>query len=400
MPIQTIVILDHHQSNDQRISRHMQFCIKSGYDITRINFTIQENKKKGETISSSNTKQIPIFLPLKQGIARYIWYNVSFFYPYYIIKTINILKSKFKKSPEPIILHIHDPIFLLYGIIMKIIFPNKIILIYDRHEYYEKMRGIGSLCERISQIFINGIILINNGQISGMKKFFPSVMFFTIVPNYPLIVKNESINIIQKIEQLCKTGQINMTYIGSLSTKVDRDIYGLLEISSVLLEKYPNIHFTIGGSTNDRELLTAFLKMEQNFPDRFNYCGFLEREEVIRITREAHLGFFLLHPHTNYWVPCSPNKLFDYLAYGVIPIIRAPIENMEELKTCSEIYNYKISNREIALDIEKLINNIPLICTMIQKVYDASELYTFESVETQYSTLYKETIENYLSTVN
>ncbi len=48
MPIQTIVILDHHQSNDQRISRHMQFCIKSGYDITRINFTIQENKKKGK----------------------------------------------------------------------------------------------------------------------------------------------------------------------------------------------------------------------------------------------------------------------------------------------------------------------------------------------------------------
>ncbi|MGV8108382.1 hypothetical protein [Methanospirillum sp.] len=173
---------------------------------------------------------------------------------------------------------------------------------------------------------------------------------------------------------------------------MDRDIYGMMDICSALLKKFQEVHVTIGGSTSEKDLLEKFDILTKMYPGRFFYAGYLNRNEVIQFTCDAHFGFFLIDVNSPYWVSCSPNKIFDYLLYGVAPIIRANIEEKENLKKCSLLYDQNDSKEKIIQDIGYFIENREQLQKFMKEAKKISQLYSFESVEERYSLLYQSVI--------
>jgi ATP:corrinoid adenosyltransferase len=385
-----IIVLDHHHENDQRIIRHIDFCKKNQIPVERIRFNLHHRnpEMKINKIKDNNSLHSPIIF--KGGIFNYILVYLSMiFSPWIWYSLIKIIQKIVQKKGDQFIFHIHDPFLLIFGSILKIFKYNSSYIVYDRHEYYEEMRGIGKYCETFARNFIDGIVLVTDNQIQSTKIQIPDINHIVVVPNYPNIDNQYADRIQEKISTILHSDRIHFIYIGSLSTKVDRDIYGMMDICSALLKKFQEVYVTIGGSTSEKDLLERFDILTKMYPGRFFYTGYLNRNEVIQFTCDAHFGFFLIDVNSPYWVSCSPNKIFDYLLYGVVPIIRANIEEKENLKKCSLLYDQTDSMEKIIQDVVNFIENRQLIQTFMKESKKLSQLYSFESVEERYSLLYQ-----------
>ncbi|NLW76459.1 MAG: glycosyltransferase family 4 protein [Methanomicrobiales archaeon] len=254
------------------------------------------------------------------------------------------------------------------------------------------MRGIGKYCEKVARNFIDGIVLVTDNQIQSTKIQIPDINHIVVVPNYPNIDNQYADRIQEKISTILHSDRIHFIYIGSLSTKVDRDIYGMIDICSALLNKFQEVYVTIGGSTSEKDLLERFDILTKMYPGRFFYTGYLNRNEVIQYTCDAHFGFLLLDPNTKYLAVRSPNKVYDNLMYGVVPIIRANIGEKENLKRCSLLYDQTNGIEKIIQDIGYFIENREKLQNYLKEAKKLSQLYSFESVEERYSLLYRAVI--------
>jgi hypothetical protein len=388
-----IIVLDHHLENDQRIIRHIDYCKKKRIPIHRVRINLHNYLTNRESVDNEQYSSVDPPLKLKGGVINYIIvYIFLLFSPsiyYQIYKKIRTITGSGK---EGIIFHIHDPFLLIYGVVFKILLFKSSYIVFDRHEYYEKMRGLGKYCEKLTRFFIDGVILVTDNQINSTKSQIYNGINYIIIPNYPNFDHNHDGTIREKIGSVLKTEQIHLVYIGSLSTKVDRDIFGLLRIYESLLEKYPEIYSTVGGSTSEPAILTLFDSLTVRFPGRFQYTGYLSRDDVIKHILNAHLGFFLIDDTSPYWVSCNPNKVFDYLMYGVIPVIRANIDEHDTIKKCSLIFDRKDTYEKIIHDISYLVENRESLKALMEETRSCSAFFSFESVEDRYMDLYNEVL--------
>ncbi len=283
----------------------------------------------------------------------------------------------------------HDPFLLVFGVTLKLFKYKSSIIVYDRHEYFEEMRGIGKFCERFLQNFVDGVVLVTNSQIHSTRRQMADVHHYVIVPNYPVSDQTSNGIITRKIADIIDAKRIHFVYIGSLSTKVDRDIDGILNICSALLDKYPQVHVTIGGSSSDTDLIEKFDSLTGKYSGRFLYAGYLNRDEVVQYTSKAHFGFLLLNPQSQYWAPRSPNKIFDYLMYGVIPVIRADIDGHENLQDRCMIFGRYDPDSAIISAIGNLIDDRKKLQEYLTNVFISRHQYSFESVGDRYLELYR-----------
>lgn len=385
-----IIVLDHHPENDQRIIRHIDFCKKNQIPVERIRFNLHQKtpEMKIDKIKNNISLQSPIMF--KGGIFNYIQvYLSTLFSPWIWYNLFKIIRRLVQSEGKLVIFHVHDPFLLIFGAVLKFFRYHSSLIVYDRHEYYEEMRGIGKYSEKFTRFFIDGIVLVTDNQIHSTKTQVPGLNHIVVVPNYPNIDNRFADRIHEKISTVLHSDRINFTYIGSLSTKVDRDIYGMMNICSALLKKFPEVHVTIGGSTSEKDLLERFDILTKMYPGRFFYAGYLNRNEVIQYTCDAHFGFLLLDPNTKYLAVRSPNKVYDNLMYGVVPIIRANIGEKENLKRCSLLYDQTNGIEKIIQDIGYFIENREKLQNYLKEAKKLSQLYSFESVEERYSLLYQ-----------
>jgi hypothetical protein len=384
-----IIVLDHHLKNDQRINRHIEYCKKKQIPVDRIRLILHHKAPGHETEKAGNEHQLKSPIMFKGGTFNYALVHLStFLSPWVWYNLLKFVRKIVQIEGSHIIFHVHDPFLLIFGVVLKVFRYNSSYIIYDRHEYYEEMRGIGKYCEKLSGSFIDGVVLVTDSQVQSTKKQLPGVDHMVVVPNYPDVDNRYTDRIYEKISAVSGSDRINFVYIGSLSTKVDRDIYGMMDICSALLKKFNNVHITIGGTTSEKELLGRFNILTSMYPGRFIFAGYLNRDEVVYHTSNAHFGFFLLDERSPYWVSCSPNKIFDYLLFGVVPIIRANIDEKENLQRCSLLYGREDSLGKIIQDIGYYIENRELIQNYMKEAINLSQLYSFESVEDRYSLLY------------
>jgi glycosyltransferase involved in cell wall biosynthesis len=298
----------------------------------------------------------------------------------------------------PTIIHVHDPTLLVVAKKLCEYLPNETKIVYDRHELFEKMHaklGLGfyQLFEKTSKNSVSGLILVAEGHASSAKKLFPNAIIVTI-PNYPSEDDYNNLQIQKKIEATNLQKEIRFVYIGSLRADLDRDINLLLSIAETLLIRYKNISFYIAGHCNNAILQGRLLNLVNLYPERFYYLGFIEREKAIKITQEAHFGFFLIRPDSHYWVKCSPNKVFEYLKCGVVPIIRADVENADQLIEASLIFSRNSSYDEIIEEIIKVIERPAKLTELIQNSRNISTKFTWETVAIRYMDLYNKLIQN------
>ena len=222
----------------------------------------------------------------------------------------------------------------------------------------------------------------------SIRALFPKAVIDT-VPNYPDIIDYNREKVIDKIKNFGPNETVELTYIGSLSNGHDRDIDLLLTIYEEALRSYPNITCCIGGRCNDQALENKFINLCRDFGDRFKYLGRTPRTRTVDLTERSHVGFFLIRPGTSYWVRCSPNKVYEYLICGVVPVIRADVDYSQKFANCSLVFGRETPQDEIIQQVINLLGDPIRLKTMMENALTLSNDFIFESVGMNYINLYK-----------
>lgn len=87
---------------------------------------------------------------------------------------------------------------------------------------------------------------------------------------------------------------------------------------------------------------------------------------------------------------CSPNKIFEYLICGVIPIIRADIDYVEELGSTSLVFDRSVPEDEIIEAITSLIQDPDRCRQMMNEACELGKRLSFDNVGQNYIDLYNE----------
>lgn len=390
-----IIVIDQHTLQDSRIQRHIQYIHEKGYTVYRINV----DRKIFPQQSSVVPGMIPCYV-LGEAVTtdpriNSVFYNLKAFTRtfqrfYHIVDALGL------KLTEKTIVHVHDPILLPYASkIMHYFYEAK--LVYDRHEVYENrfawlphvyLPTIGRFAEIMTCKKISGVITVTDSDCAAVEKFFPQAKVES-VPNYPVLSEYNTDKILSKIMNVNNNTTLNFIYVGSLNWNNDRDIGLLLYLFDGLQSENYNVKFIIGGETDDKLLLNELAHRQQKYPERFIYTGYISHDKVIQLTEEAHFGFFLLRPETDYWVLFSPNKVFEYLRCGVIPVLRVKCTCEEELMKCSLWFERNDSKEYILDEIKKICNDSTNIHEMMLRAYRMSEMFSFEKAAMKYIHLYE-----------
>ncbi len=391
-----VIILDTHPAGDSRVNRHVAFLLKEGYSVYRIHINRFYPSLQDGPFSNHGEKGYRINLfDMKNSGKNSILYNI---YALTILqkRVRDVLRVLGWEGGSCSIFHVHDPSLLLVA--KKITLPHKTAtIVYDRHEVYEhgkKHFGLTFPCiERLYEVLskraVRGVITVSEGHIPACKDLFPHAVV-KAVPNFPNS-SDYNIRIIDgKLKSFITDPQINIVYFGSLDYHYDRDIALILKISDQILADYPGTNVYIGGQTGDQALINDFTQLSKKYPGRFHFTGFLPREEVIRITEKAHLGYCLLKPNTCYWVRISPNKVFEYLMCGTIPIIRADVDYADVFSRCSLIFDRYASEGEIISSIGSLIQQPERMLWMMKEALAVRKNFRYEIVAARYVQLYWE----------
>lgn len=403
-----VLIVHCHPREDGRIKRHIQYLLSKGINAFVIHFDIYSTDYSQDMVYSSHYGEKGIKInycwgPTNKKLSKYAGFFILFRYYRFFGKqimedTINALEVMgFDKTKESII-HVHDPMLLPLAKNMVTTELNKSKIIYDRHEVYEKLKlfkYFGSsgyrLFEEYGKKYVAGIVSVSDFHNESINRFFPLSRIET-VPNYPM-VENYSLGIVKhKIESFRENNSINFVYIGSLANSYDRDVNLLLKIADSLLSRNYNATFFVGGNNCDQDTENKLKNMEEKYGSNFKYLGYVSREKTIEITQHAHIGFFLIKPNSSYWVKSSPNKVFEYLISGTIPIIRADIDQVEALSKCSLIFKRSDSSEKIIDSINNLVENPSKVEAFMKEAFNTSSKFTWEAVAHRYINLYRQVL--------
>ncbi len=294
---------------------------------------------------------------------------------------------------QPSVLHVHDPLLLpLAGMLVKGSMPNSRV-VYDRHEVYEEwvhFRGISIplFYEDLAKKWISGTVVVSDRHLDAVRGLFPESCTIA-VPNYAASAVYNADTINAKIHPAHPGAEVHALYIGSLNNEADRDVDLLLDIADAAIQSYDNVTFTVGGTSLDEYSRVKIDDLARKHNGRFQFLGYVPREKTIELTEEAHIGFLLVRPDARYWVKTSPNKIFEYLVCGTVPIIRADVDHADALEKCSLIFDRSDSNETILNAALDLLGSPERLKEHMQSARELSINYTWESVACRYIELYK-----------
>ena len=209
-----------------------------------------------------------------------------------------------------------------------------------------------------------------------------------VVPNYAASAVYNANAINTKIHSISRGEHIQAVYIGSLNNQVDRDVDLLLDIADAAIQSYDNVTISVGGTSLNEDLRVKINYLARKHNGRFQFLGYVPREKTIELTQKAHLGFYFMKPDTRYWVKSSPNKIFEYLVCGTVPIVRANVDHADRLRECSLIFNREDENEVIMQAVLDLLDSPERLKYYMSNARELSLDYTWESVACRYIELY------------
>jgi len=386
-----IVVLDSHQFNDNRISKHIS-TVRERYDIFRMNV----NFYKDRTTTGLDLQNVQIidFVPTSKPYLNGALFTISTLFGGCARRAEISLKKTFIKNDDVIIFHVHDPYMLGLAKKLKKRFQRSRI-VYDRHEYYDAWNyGIGfsipHLFERQFGRQVDEIIFVSNNM-EKMPEAFRNKKI-TVVPNYPLCSLFSKEVVTEKIGSFVLGEEVVIAYIGTLNLDFDRDTSLMFKIMDKLMRRDLKIKFVIAGRIYGDEIPKIIRAMQAEFGDRIVYLGEIPMPEVAKQAQQAHLGFLLIRPESPVWSdsrPLSANKVYEYLMGGTIPVIRAVIEDREKIEKCSLIFDEQSSLDDICNRMLALIGDRDRMKRMMGECYDAGQDFSWEKVSPRYLECYE-----------
>ncbi|MGI5102613.1 hypothetical protein [Treponema vincentii] len=275
-------------------------------------------------------------------------------------KIINDLEKVIPSDAEPVFM-IHDPILLVLIPKLKSKWGKNVKVIYDRHEYYEILKTLrifpeSFLYEKFFIASIDFLICVNKEHrlktCSLFKKI--DVNNSCIVHNYPTstayIPASELLELKNRIPLI--------SYVGSLNWNADRDVELMIDCVKALETAKIEYNCIFAGPVVDDRLVKILLTLQETTDNRFQYLGIVSRDVAVKIAIKSHIGFYFFNNSCT--LPCSPNKIFEYIYYGVIPFARyTPADDLTMYH--GNIYDFTVDRNKIIQDFVNLVSDRELI---------------------------------------
>lgn len=239
-----------------------------------------------------------------------------------LLRYIRITKAAIANSPR--ICHVHDFPLLISGILIKLFTGST--LIYDAHEDFASMifqndtnkififRKIELL---LVKIFVDRIITVNT---SLQSYFLRSGVATSVLMNVPLL----SLQPEKKKKSL--SSKVIIGYIGHIIPGRGYDT-----LPSLCNHLKDSIQFTIliVGGGPFKEGFETLIK-EQGVDEYFTITGEVPHYKIPEYLTQIDVGLILFKPVQYNNLIATPNKLFEYMAFG-IPIIASDFPEMRRI---------------------------------------------------------------------
>jgi glycosyltransferase involved in cell wall biosynthesis len=389
------ICLDTHPPEDSRIGRYLQHMAQSKVQAFRLNFNFYSSQARGAAMISMHGEKcarIDLFDQFNShvGILKRVCNSRYLLGGALARKAEGALKDLGLDAFKPSVLHCHDPILLPLAANLAKIHPN-LRLVYDRHELYEDSHtdqgiNVATALEKIARRQISGVVVVSDEHIDATKRRFPGAAVAS-VPNYPSI-EDYNENIIEKKINFLDDDKVIISYIGSMDNSFDRDIDLMLRIGEEAAAS-GKARFLIGGNVNDANIEQRMRGLSRKFPDDFSFLGYVPRKRTVELTARSHIGLYLMKPDTCYWVKCSPNKVFEYLICGTVPVIRADVDRAREISSSSLLFDRNAGEDEIVDRVLSLISDKERLKFMMRSTREQSKNFTFESAAGRYTEIYR-----------
>ena len=390
-----VLILDAHPVEDGRIQKHIRFLNDSGYTVYHIHFipyASEPDVGDGKySLFGEKSWHVNLHWKIRYKGLRLLNY-LSLFSPALAQKTTDAIRALGIPPASMGIIHVHDPILLPLAKKIRSSYLTQCAIVYDRHEIYDRMKRFGGisgygLFEKTVRRDVQGVVVVSDYHIKSAAGTFSDTPIVCI-PNFPLGSMFDHETIQKKIEVFSRDSIILCSYIGSLRNDYDRDVSLLLDVSQLLMEKCPRVNITIGGPCSDQDILDRLSKLSDSFPGRFQYTGPIPYKQASMITQESHIGFYFLKNQEAGHVG-SPNKVYEYLFCGVIPVLKGTIDYASEFVDCSHFCSQNDDAEQIATAIEHIIMDTDRVEKMINCAHNLGQSFTWDHVAGHYVELYE-----------
>ncbi|WP_292366242.1 glycosyltransferase family 4 protein [Methanoculleus sp. UBA208] len=386
-----VIILDAHPVEDARIERHITYLAEQGVGVCRIHYNYTDESAKPGKFSQYGVNGFRVNQLIFQGKVRTLYFMSYCLRRKILDECRKALEALDIDPARPSVLHVHDPLLLpLAAMLVQKSLPNSRV-VYDRHEVYEEWLHLGIsipiFYEGLAKKWISGTVVVSEHHLDAVRRLFPESCTIA-VPNYAASAVYDADTITAKIHPDGQGEHIHAVYVGSLNNQVDRDVDLLLEIADAVIRTYDNVTFSVGGTSLDEASRVKINDLARKHGGRFRFLGYVPREKTIELTEKAHIGFLLIRPDARYWVKTSPNKIYEYLVCGTVPIVRADIDHADRLRACSLIFDRTDENEVIVQAVLDLLGSPEKLKQYMGNARESSLDYTWESVACRYIELY------------
>ncbi len=384
-----VVVLDSHALRDNRISKHIG-SVSASYPVLRLNFNFYADRKatspdeqKVKSLNVGNL-QNPYLNGMLFTVRNMLGYSKG------IERT---LRQEFLEKNDRVIFHVHDPYVLGLAHKLKRKFAGSHI-VYDRHEYYDAWRnrlGFSSpgTLERMYGRSVDELVFVSRRLDSLPKNLRKKKV--TVIPNYPQAGRFQGDEAKKKIEGFDSSDRIEFVYFGVLNLDFDRDMRMMFRIMDSLMGSNEKVCFTVAGRMDDRDVRSFLDDLEIKYGDRMSYLGEIPFDEVVTRTQRAHFGLFLLRTDSKMWSedhPVSPNKIYEYLLSGTVPVVRAALDDLDIIAPSSLAFGKSSTFEEIRDDIAGLLADRPRMRRMMAECLALGRKFSWETVSQGYLECY------------
>jgi glycosyltransferase involved in cell wall biosynthesis len=306
-----VVVIAPQYPNDIRIYKEVN-TLKNRYNI---HIFLTDTRKTDPPIELLNEVAIHRFKhqPSSNKVLKYVR---SFF------RYLRMTRAAIADSPH--ICHVHDFPLLFSGILVKLYTGST--LIYDAHEDFASMifqndAGKIAIFRKIElllvRLFVDRVITVNK---SLQSFFLQSTVGTHILMNVPLLSIHE-----EKKGKL-HSKKITIGYIGHIIP--GRGYRTLIPLCNQLKDILP-LNILIVGGGPFKEGFEALIR-ENTIDDYFTITGEVPHDTMPEYLKQMDIGLVLFKPVRYNNIIATPNKLFEYMAFG-IPIVASDLPEMRRI---------------------------------------------------------------------
>jgi glycosyltransferase involved in cell wall biosynthesis len=325
-----------HLFNDTRILYRECQTLSRNYDVTLVipaNKDMEIGKVHIKSVRKFQSRCLRIFVTI----------------PMVLYEALN---SKAK------IYHFHDPELIGVGLVLKLL---KRIVIIDIHEDYSfsftHKKYLSKYSGKILQMFYTIILYPLIKYFDAIVVAWPMIgnkllqdnIFSTLIQNFPSLSYFP-----EKCTPTIKSSDKIIRFVFTGAITKERGIYEVFDFMEKCIQKGLNVSIDFYGRFNDDEMEKYFYFRSKQLK-KVKYNGWISPTDLFDTLKIYDFGFIFFHPIPNH-IHSEPNKLFEFWAARVIPIV-------SKLPTLSSYIN--CANSGLTIDIFNMNKEFDKILPML-----------------------------------